>query len=100
MQDDEPQRLIKIKIKNMSLNLINGYTNKGLDTSRGSKRALGTSLRREPEMEEDPIQENNNDLVDIAKSQIHHQKLVIARLVSRLYQYLSSYCDILNNLNL
>ena len=90
----------------MSINLINGYTNKGVDPSRGvgTNKVLGTSLREDIEMKEAPRQENhsmnNNDLADIAKSQIHHQKLVIARLVSRLYRYLFSYCDILNNFNL
>ena len=75
----------------MSLNLINGYTNKSLDPSRGmgTNKVLSTSLRQEDEMEEDPRQENhsmnNNDLADIAKSQIHHQKLVIARLVSDIH---------------
>ena len=75
----------------MSINLINGYTNKGLDTSRGmgTNKVLGTSLREDIEIEENTRQENhsmnNNDLADIAKCQIHHQKLVIARLVSRLY---------------
>ena len=80
----------------MSINLINGYTNKGLDTSRdlGTNKVMGTSLREDIEIKEDTRQENhsmnNNDLADIAKSQIHHQKLVIARLVSRLYRCIFS----------
>ena len=71
----------------MSINLINGYTNKGLDPSRGlgTNKVLGLSLREDIEIEDDREENhsmNNDDLADIAKSQIHHQKLVIARLVS------------------
>ena len=78
----------------MSLNLINRYTNKGLDTSRDlrTNKVLGTSLREDIEMEEDPGQENHSnsknndyDLADIAKDQMQHQQMVIERLVRKIF---------------
>ena len=106
---------VKSKSKNANKQkrkrLVTGFTNGGLASSRGldTNKVLGTSLREDIEMEEDPGQENHSnsknndyDLADISKDQMQHQHMVIERLVRKLFHlrrlvvsFFSSYCLLL-----
>ena len=78
--------------KQKQKSLVRGFTNEGLDTSRvlGASKVSSTGLREDIEMEKNPRHEhhsnkkNDYDLADIAKDQMHHQQMVIERLVRKL----------------